>query len=219
MKSISIFQSKEQFRVNKIFCIGKNYEEHAREMLSDIPDVPVVFMKPTTAVISSHETIVIPSISQQAHHEVELVVAIGKEGKNISVLEAEDFIFGYAVGLDITLRDVQSEAKKKGLPWTLAKGFDTSAPISSIVPKKYFLQNSIEFFCKVNGTERQRGKSTDMIFSPCALISYLSKYFTIEVGDVIFTGTPSGVSKVQDGDYIEAELVGFTALEHRIVVR
>jgi 5-carboxymethyl-2-hydroxymuconate isomerase len=216
MKSLSVFQSDELFRVNKIFCIGKNYTEHVKEMHSDIPDVPVVFMKPATAVIFSGEMIVIPSISTEAHHEVELVVAIGKEGKNISETEAEEYIFGYAVGLDMTLRDVQSEAKKKGLPWTLAKGFDTSAPVSSIVPKQYFFQHPIEFFCAVNGIEKQRGKSSDMIFSPCALISYLSKFFTLEVGDLIFTGTPSGVNAVRDGDVIKAELVGFTALEHRI---
>ncbi|MBS4029182.1 MAG: fumarylacetoacetate hydrolase family protein [Ignavibacteriales bacterium] len=218
MKKINLHASDETFTVQKIFCIGKNYAEHAKEMQSDIPEFPVVFLKPTTALITNGEQICIPTISKQPHHEVELVVAIGKEGKNISESEAENYIFGYAVGLDMTLRDVQSEAKKKGLPWTIAKGFDTSAPVSSIVPKSFFsIPNPIEFFCTINGIEKQRGKSNEMIFSPTKLISFISKFFTLEVGDLIFTGTPSGVSEVHHGDIIEATLVGFTSIRHQVV--
>ncbi len=217
MKSIPILKRNDFFPVSKIFCIGKNYAEHAKEMQSDIPQSPVIFLKPQTALISNNELIIIPSISKQPHHEVEIVVAIGNGGKNISENEAENIIFGYAVGLDMTLRDIQSEAKKKSLPWTVAKGFDTSAPISNIIPKSNFDSNHpIEFLCKVNGIEKQRGKSDEMIFSIPKLISYISTIFTLEEGDLIFTGTPHGVSEVIHNDIVEAELIGFISISHKI---
>ena len=218
MKTIPVYNSNEVFSIQKIFCIGKNYAEHAKEMRGEIPESPIIFLKPTSAIISNGEPIVIPSLSKQAHYEVELVVAIGKEGKKISEENAENFIFGYAVGFDMTLRDVQSEAKKNGLPWTLAKGFDTSAPISPIVLKSLFeKEKPPEFFCKLNGTERQRGTSNEMLFSPAKLLAYISKFFTIEIGDLIFTGTPHGVGEVHHNDILEGTLDGFLSIRHQVL--
>ncbi|HEY4643736.1 MAG TPA: fumarylacetoacetate hydrolase family protein, partial [Bacteroidota bacterium] len=135
MKSIHVLHTGERIPVGKIICVGRNYREHAREMKSEVGEDPILFIKPSTAIIQSGDEIVMPPFSRELHHEVEFVILIGREGKNIPPESAYEYVFGYGVGLDMTLRDVQRESKKLGLPWSVAKGFDTSAPISDIVPK------------------------------------------------------------------------------------
>ncbi len=217
MRTVTIRKTKEQFPVGKIICIGRNYIEHAKEMKADIPDNPVIFLKPPSAIIYDRDNIVIPKISNEMHHEVELVVVIGKGGKNIIASDADSNILGYAVGLDMTLRDVQAEAKKKGLPWTVAKGFDTSAPISEILLKDEILDpHNLNLVCRVNGEIRQQASTDKMIFSVYKLIEYISSIITLEYGDLIYTGTPAGVSQVNNGDIIEAELVGYIKITNNV---
>lgn len=217
MKTVTIRKTKEEIPVGKIICIGRNYIEHAKEMKSDIPDNPVIFLKPPSAIIYNGEDIVIPKISNEMHHEVELVIAIGKGGKNILASNADSHILGYAVGLDMTLRDVQAEAKKKGLPWTVAKGFDTSAPISEVLLKDEIAEpHNLNLVCRVNGNIRQQSNTDKMIFSVHKLIEYISSIITLERGDLIYTGTPEGVSQVNNGDTIEAELVGYIKITHNV---
>ena len=218
MKRIKIQGSIEEFIVGNIFCVGRNYSEHAKEMHSDIPDHPMIFLKPSSAIIANGENIIRPKISNLLHHEVELVVAIGKPGKNIACSKAYDHIIGYAIGLDMTLRDIQNESKKQGTPWTVAKGFDTSAPISEIIPVVNIPNpHELTITCKVNGALRQKGSTGDMIFKIDILVEYTSSIFTLEAGDLIFTGTPVGVSEVKPGDTIEAELIGYTKISHQII--
>ncbi|MBI4546459.1 MAG: fumarylacetoacetate hydrolase family protein [Ignavibacteriae bacterium] len=217
MKTLQVHGKGKEYIVGKILCLGRNYVEHAQEMQSEIPNVPIVFIKPSTAIINSDEDIIIPKISQQLHHEVELIVAIAKEGKNISSEQALEYVLGYGVGLDMTLRDIQTEAKKKGLPWSVAKGFDTSAPISDIIAaSKIKNPQDLRFRCKVNGTVRQETTTSKMIFPIEKIIEYLSSIFTLEPGDLIFTGTPEGAGEVKTRDIIEAELVGYTSIRHRV---
>lgn len=217
MKTIRVRGLREEIPVGKILCLGRNYAEHAKEMQSEVPDCPLVFIKPSSALISDGQDIVIPRISQEVHHEVELVVAIGKTGKRMQQEQARNYILGYGVGLDMTLRDIQREAKKKGLPWSVAKGFDTSAPVSEIVPASMIASTAaLEIQCRVNGTLRQTSRTDQMIFPVEQIISYLSTLFTLERGDLIFTGTPAGVGTVVPGDRIEAELVGWTKITHTI---
>ena len=177
-------------------------------MNADLPSSPVLFLKPATAVVPTGGTVFLPDISTDMHHEVELTVLIGKGGKGIPPQEALDHVAGYGVGLDMTLRDVQSEAKKKGLPWTLAKGFDTSAPLSAFVPADRIIDPErlgIRLSC--NGTSRQSGWMRDFIFRLDDLIAYISRLITLERGDVLFTGTPEGVARVEPHDTLSAELV------------
>lgn len=200
-------QNPEKIQVSKIFCLGLNYLDHISEMNSEKPSEPMVFMKPASAIIHDGESIIIPKISNDVHHEAEIVLLIGKEGKNISVEEAESYILGIGVGIDVTLRDIQSEAKKKGRPWLVSKGFDTSAPVSEFIPVERFNDfNDINISLSVNGNIRQNGNSKDMIFKFAETISYLSEIFTFNKGDLIFTGTPKGVSKINKGDKISVNL-------------
>jgi 5-carboxymethyl-2-hydroxymuconate isomerase len=207
MKNVKLIGSDQPVAVGKIVCVGRNYEEHAKEMDADVPDTPVLFLKPSTAIIQSGEPIVIPPISLDCHHEVEITLLIGKGGKKLRPVDAPSYIAGYGVGLDMTLRDIQKAAKKQGLPWTLAKGFDTSAPLSDFVPAAS-IQNPDDLCItlKINGKKRQVGYATEMIFSFSTLTAYISQYMTLEPGDVIFTGTPEGVSAVNKGDRLEATL-------------
>jgi 5-carboxymethyl-2-hydroxymuconate isomerase len=176
-------------------------------MHAGTPESPIVFLKPSSAVIQDGGTVMIPSISSDLHHEVEMVVVIGKGGSQIPIDQAYRHVEGYAVGLDMTLRDVQAEAKKKGLPWSVAKGFDTSAPISTIVTRDRVPDaHNLTITLKVNGKERQHSNTREMIFRVDYLVSYLSSLFTLDPGDVIFTGTPEGVGRVVPGDLLEAEL-------------
>ena len=217
MKKIKIIDTNEYVEVRKILCLGRNYAEHAKEMNAPTPKQPVIFMKPSTAIINGDEKIIRPSISKEMHHEIELVVVISKDGNNIPQEKAYAHIAGYAVGLDMTLRDLQSDAKKQGLPWTLAKGFDTSAPLSDIAPISNIPNpHSLRMICSVNGEVRQNGNTREMIFSIPHIIEYISKYISLEIGDLIFTGTPEGVSEVKPGDMIEAEIVGIGKITHEV---
>jgi acylpyruvate hydrolase len=196
MKTVKFRDADRQLSVGKILCLGRNYAEHAKEMGSEVPDAPVVFIKPATALINSGGNVVIPTISNEVHHEVEMV----------------------GVGLDMTLRDLQSAAKKQGLPWTVAKGFDTSAPVSTLVEKSTVPNpHALDIILRVNGTVRQRSNTRHMIFPIDFVIAYLSSIFTLEPGDLIFTGTPEGVEAVAPGDVLEAELQSVGTLTVSVV--
>jgi acylpyruvate hydrolase len=176
-------------------------------MNAKLPSTPVVFLKPSSALLDDGGTVVMPAISRVMHHEVELVVLLGSGGKFISRDHAMDHVAGYAVGLDMTLRDVQAEAKKHGLPWSVAKGFDTSAPVSKFVPRATVPDpSSLDIALAVNGTVRQSSNTRHMLFSLADIIAYLSTVFTLEPGDLIFTGTPEGVGPVARGDTVVAQI-------------
>lgn len=190
-----------------IYCIGRNYIEHAKELNNPVPSSPLVFLKPQSALCFDSAEIIIPEQSSDVHHEVEIVVAISKKGKDIPEKDAHDFIEGIGVGIDFTARDIQQKAKESGHPWSVAKGFDTFAPVSRFIRSSEFDDlGNINVDLSVNGVNRQSGNSSQMIFSINYLISYLSSIFTLYPGDLIFTGTPSGVSRVISGDQISATL-------------
>lgn len=217
MPTVSL--DSRQITVPKILCIGRNYAEHAKEMKAEIPSAPVFFMKPSTALVADGGVVRIPSVSKDMHHEVELTVLIGTGGSNIPESEARKHIAGFGVGLDMTLRDVQAEAKKKGLPWTLAKGFDTSAPVSAFVPVGRVPNvPSLTLELKVNGQVRQRGALNDLLFPVERLIAYLSHYIALEAGDIIYTGTPEGVAQVVPGDTMQAALISGTSTLAQLTV-
>jgi 2-keto-4-pentenoate hydratase/2-oxohepta-3-ene-1,7-dioic acid hydratase in catechol pathway len=207
MAEIHFAGSDHSMRAGKIICLGRNYLDHAKEMHAEVPTTPILFLKPPSALLEDGGVIRIPSFSNDMHHEVEMVVLIGWGGIDIPAAQAMDHVSGYAIGLDMTLRDVQGEAKKKGLPWTVAKGFDTSAPVSKFVPKSVVQDpHHLDIRLSVNGTVRQQSNTCNMIFSIEAMIAYISSVFTLEPGDLIFTGTPEGVGPVQPGDVLTAEL-------------
>jgi len=218
VKTTQIKNSKEEFTIGKIVCVGRNYAEHAKELGNEIPEKPVLFLKPSSALIHSGEEIIHPDYGNELHHEVELVLLIGETVKKADKAKSERAIIGYGVGLDMTLRDVQNEMKKKGNPWTLAKCFDTSAVISDFVLKKDYqltLEEIIEL--KVDGVVKQSDILKSMIFNPAEIVEYISSVMILEKGDLIFTGTPAGVSKVNRGDKIEAKLGEFTDLVCSVV--
>ncbi|XP_033098796.1 acylpyruvase FAHD1, mitochondrial-like [Anneissia japonica] len=191
----------------KIVCVGRNYAEHATELGNKVPTEPLLFLKPTTAYLSEGNKIKMPPGCTDLHHEVELGVVIGTKGTDIPVESAMDHVGGYALALDMTARNLQDAAKKKGHPWTLAKAFDTSCPVSKFVEKER-VQNvhNVRLWLSVNGDIRQDGNTSDMIFKVPTLISYISRSMTLEPGDMILTGTPSGVGPVKSGDVIVAGL-------------
>lgn len=196
-----------ELTINTIFCIGRNYSEHAKELKNEVPDRPMVFLKPVSSIIFDGGSIILPPQSREVHHEVELVAAIGKGGKNIHAEEALQHIAGYGIGIDVTARDLQQEAKKRSHPWTVAKGFDTFAPISNFITADAIDDpQNIDLKLHVNGEVRQTGNTREMIFPVAELVAYLSTIFTLTPGDLIFTGTPSGVSPVKKGDQINATL-------------
>lgn len=213
MKTAKIKNSNWELPIRKIVCVGRNYVEHIHELGNEIPEKPVVFLKPASAVIYSGETILYPAFSNDMHHEVELVLLIGKTIKNANQQTSEDAILACGVGLDMTLRDVQSELKKKGHPWTIAKCFDTSAVISDFIFKsEYQLSLNEEIYLKVNGEYKQKDPLAKMMFKPAELVEYVSSLMTLEEGDLIFTGTPKGVGKVNKGDKLEAGIEGLVTL-------
>ncbi len=210
------FQDRE-IPVGKILCLGRNYAQHAKEMSAPVPEMPVVFLKPSTALVKDGCSVRVPSISKELHHEVEMVVMIGKIARGIDVSTAMEHIAGYGVGLDMTLRDIQAAAKKEGLPWTVAKGFDTSAPVSTIIDRKSVRDpHNLRLTLKVNGETRQSSNTMNMIFRIENVVSYLSFLFTLEPGDLIYTGTPEGVGPAASGDLLEAELESVGTLRVRI---
>lgn len=198
---------------SKILCIGRNYAEHIRELGNETPDAPVIFTKPATSVIGDGGTIVIPPYSKDCHHEAELAVLIGTTGKDIPAERALEHVAGYGVAIDLTLRDVQAELKKKGLPWDIAKGFDTACPLSAFIPAERVADpHDLRIILTVNGETRQDGSTSLMIHTVREIISYLSGIFTLEPGDVILTGTPAGVSAIAPGDELVAEIPGVARL-------
>lgn len=189
----------------KIICIGRNYAEHAKEMNSPVPTEPVLFLKPDTALLRDNEDFYYPEFTKDLHHEVEIVLKINKVGRHIAPEFAHRYYDEIGIGIDFTARDIQAKCKEKGLPWEKAKAFDHSAPLGKFLPKLAFTDlYNIGFHLDVNGKTVQKGNTSDLIFKFDHLISYISKFFTLKTGDLIFTGTPEGVGPVQIGDRLEA---------------
>jgi acylpyruvate hydrolase len=201
----------------KIICIGRNYVEHIRELNSAMPTSPVFFLKPDTALLTRNRPFFYPSFTKEIHHEVELVLKISKAGKAIQKKFAHSYFDEIGIGLDFTARDLQDEAKKKGLPWALSKGFDNAAPVSRFVPKSRFTDmENISFHLDLNGKTVQTGNSSLMLYSFGDIITYISQFMTLRTGDLIFTGTPAGVGPVKTGDVLEAYLEGEKMLTTQI---
>jgi 5-carboxymethyl-2-hydroxymuconate isomerase len=199
--------------IGKILCIGRNYSDHIKELGNATPEAPVIFIKPASSVIGEGDSIVIPPYSRECHYEVELALLIGRKGKDIPVDRAMEHIAGYGVGIDLTLRDVQDVQKKKGLPWEIAKGFDTACPLSAFVEASGVADpQNLQIRLTVNGEIRQDGNTAMMIHRIPAIISHMSGNFTLEPGDVILTGTPAGVSRIVSGDNLAAEIPGVATL-------
>ena len=210
--TIAIAGSSARFPVRRIYCVGQNYADHAREMGND-PDrqPPFFFSKPADAVVASGTELPFPSLTQDLHHEVELVLALGAGGRNIAVADAEALVFGHAVGIDLTRRDLQAAAKKAGRPWDMAKGFDHSAPIGPLTlgaPPA-----SAPITLSLDGEQRQSGDLADMIWSVAEIIATLSTYVELAAGDLIFTGTPAGVGPVLPGQQLRGNIAGLAPVE------
>jgi len=193
----------------KIIAIGRNYAEHAKELNNPVPTTPVIFLKPDTALLKDNKPFYHPDFSDDIHYELEVVLKICKEGKHIAEKFASNYYDEIGLGIDFTARDIQAKHKEKGLPWELAKAFDNSAPVSIFLPKNDFEDlYTLSFELKVNGESRQNGDTKDLLFSFEKIISFVSQYITLKKGDLIFTGTPAGVGKVNRGDKLEASLEG-----------
>lgn len=193
----------------KIICIGRNYAMHAKELNNPVPEEPVMFMKPDSALLQSQKPFFIPDFTKDVHHELEIVVKINRLGKHIKKKFARKYYNSITVGIDFTARDLQKELKSKGLPWEIAKAFDGSAPIGKFIPVDQFenLQD-LNFKLEKNGEPVQIGNTKDMLFDIDTLIEHISKYFTLKIGDLIYTGTPAGVGPVQIGDQLAASIEG-----------
>ncbi|MDY3344340.1 fumarylacetoacetate hydrolase family protein [Riemerella anatipestifer] len=200
----------------KILCIGRNYTEHAKELGNAIPEEPVIFIKPDTALLKGND-FYIPEFSNEIHYELEVVLKISKGGKYIQRENAHKHFDEIGLGIDFTARDLQSKLKSKGLPWELSKGFDGSAVVSSFHKKENFDLNNINFSLFQNKTQKQNGATQHMMFGFEDIIAFVSKYFTLRVGDLIFTGTPEGVGKVQENDLLEGYLEDQKVLDIRIL--
>ncbi len=193
-----------EIAASRIFCVGKNYRKHIKELKDEDPEQPVIFMKAVSCIVLPQEKIALPVHGTCLHHEVELVVLIGQGGRNIKETSARSHIAGLSLGVDLTLRDVQTSLKKKGLPWEIAKAFDQSAPLGTFVPLGDSTDlDDIAFSCEVNGALRQEGNSGQMIYSIPYIIEYLSDIWALQPGDLIYTGTPSGVGPLVSGDTIK----------------
>ncbi|MEJ8590054.1 fumarylacetoacetate hydrolase family protein [Riemerella anatipestifer] len=200
----------------KILCIGRNYTEHAKELGNAIPEEPVIFIKPDTALLKGND-FYIPEFSNEIHYELEVVLKISKGGKYIQKENAHKHFEEIGLGIDFTARDLQSKLKSKGLPWELSKGFDGSAVVSSFYKKENFDLNNINFSLFQNKIQKQNGVTQHMMFGFDDIIAFVSKYFTLRVGDLIFTGTPEGVGKVQENDLLEGYLEDQKVLDIRIL--
>ena len=207
MTTRSIIGTTQEFTIGKIVCLARNYAEHARELGNETPAAPVLFMKPASSVIGDGDTVRIPAFSQECHYEVELAVLIGAQARTVTVDNALDYVAGYGVAIDMTLRDVQNGLKAKGLPWEIAKGFDTACPLSDFVPVGAVADpHALNLTLAVNGEPRQNGTSADMIHRIPQIVAHISAIFTLEAGDVILTGTPAGVGPVRAGEVMTAEI-------------
>lgn len=209
--SIDVTGTSERFPVRRIYCVGQNYAEHVREMGND-PDRqrPFFFTKPADAIVASGSTLPFPSCTQNLHHEVELVLALGSGGANVSIEDAHSLVLGCAVGVDLTRRDLQAEAKTNGRPWDMAKGFDRSAPVGTITRGAPPSRGTIAL--SVNGDARQSGDLAQMIWKPAEILAELSRFVDLAPGDLVFTGTPAGVGPVRPGETLHATIVGLEAL-------
>ena len=197
----------------KIICIGRNYVDHAKELNNPVPSRPVVFMKPPSALLIGNRPFYYPEFTKDLHYELEVVLKIGKNGRHVQQEFAADYFKEIALGIDFTARDLQSELKKKGHPWEIAKGFDHSAVISEFISIDRVNRSAIEFQLKKNDEVVQKGNTKDMIFSFEDIIVYVSQYFKLQMGDLIYTGTPAGVGPIQIGDKLEGELFTKTSVE------
>ncbi len=207
MSSVFLKDKNENIKVNKIVCVGRNYAKHAEELGNEVPDFPIIFLKPSSVLIHSGEPVFHPDYSDNMHYETELVLLIGEYIKNGNDEAAKRAIAGYGVGLDMTLRDIQNECREKGEPWTLAKVFDGSAVISDFVSSEnYNLTLEETITLKHNGTVKQNSALKNMVFKPEEIVKYISSKMTLEKGDLIFTGTPEGVGKVERGDTLLGEI-------------
>ena len=214
--SLSVAGSELRFPVHRIYCVGQNYREHAREMGDSGREPPFFFAKPPDAITQA-PSVPFPSMTENLHHEVELVVALGSGGRNVDPVGALAWVFGYAVGVDLTRRDLQAAAKQAGRPWTTAKGFDDSAPVSMLQPVgRSGHPTAAAISLSVNGSPRQQGSTADMTWSVQEVIAELSRYFELRAGDLIFSGTPPGVGPLQPGDHVECEIAGVADLTFRI---
>jgi fumarylpyruvate hydrolase len=208
--TLPVAESTQVFPVGRIYCVGRNYAEHAREMGHD-PDrePPFFFMKPADAIVQNGAAIPFPQVTKDLHHEIEMIVAIGRDGANIPVEKALDHVFGYGVGLDMTRRDLQGEAKKMGRPWEMGKAFDNSAPCTALKPVSMVGHPAKgAVWLKVNGKVAQKGDLSEMIWNVPETIAYLSNLITLRAGDVIMSGTPAGVGPVKAGDKLEGHVDG-----------
>ena len=205
------------FAVRRVYCVGRNYAEHILEMGNDTREPPFFFGKPADAVVVGGAAIPYPPQTGDLHHEIELVVAIGKDGADIAAADALDHVYGYAAGLDMTRRDLQAVAKKAGRPWDMAKGFDHSAPIGTIEPASAIGHPAKGVITlAVNGVERQRGDLGDQIWNVSDTIAFLSRFVTLKAGDIIMSGTPAGVGAVVRGDVLEGSIEGVGTVRTRI---
>jgi 2-keto-4-pentenoate hydratase/2-oxohepta-3-ene-1,7-dioic acid hydratase in catechol pathway len=198
---------------SKVVCLGKNYVDHAEEMRTDVPEEPLLFMKPATSVIGPDARVVYPSISKEVHHEAELAVVVGRVAKNVRAEDASQFIFGYTAANDVTARDLQ----RRDGQWTRAKGFDTFCPLGPVIETELDPLERLAVICRVNGEVRQAGFTSDMVFGVAEAIEFITKVMTLLPGDVILTGTPSGVGPVLPGDLMEVEIDGVGVLANRVV--
>lgn len=218
MKQVTLDGEKFEFPIGKVLCIARNYVDHIRELNNETPDAPVIFIKPSSSVIYNGETVVIPPYSHDCHHEAELALLIGKKGKDIQPSLVMEHVAGFGVALDLTLRDVQSELKKKGLPWEIAKGFDTACPLSSFISTSQVIDpQDLTISLTINGELRQNGSTALMIHPIAKLVSYMSQIFTLEPGDVILTGTPAGVGKIQSGDEVRVTISEVGILQVHVI--
>jgi fumarylpyruvate hydrolase len=215
--SVAIAGGEQRFPVRRIYCVGRNYSDHVREMGSDPKEPPVFFMKPPDAIVASGGAVPYPSRTENFHYEVELVVAVGGAGRNIPAAQALDRVFGYAVGNDLTRRDLQGVSKKKGLPWDTGKAFDASAPVGTIRPASLGHVERGQIWLKVNGETKQQSDISEMIWSVPDIIAELSTLFELREGDLIFTGTPAGVGPLKPGDRIECGIEGLESLTNTVV--
>ena len=201
----------------KIICIGRNYSEHAKELNNAVPEKPVFFMKPDTALLQKNNPFFYPDFSKDVHYETEIVLKINGNGKYIEEQFAHKYFDEISIGIDFTARDLQAEQKKKGLPWEIAKAFDQSAPVGQFVSKNKFQDiNHLNFSLKINGELRQQGNTRDMIFSFGRIISYVSQFVSLKTGDLIFTGTPAGVGPININDHFEVFIENELLLEFNV---
>jgi fumarylpyruvate hydrolase len=220
--AVPVAGSTQMFPVHRVYCVGRNYVEHAKEMGHTGREAPFFFLKPADALLpvaaGATGEMPYPPMTSDLHHEIELVVAIGKAGRDIPAAEAGNYIWGYAVGLDMTRRDLQGEAKKLGRPWDTGKGFDKSAPIAPLHPvSETGLLEKGNIRLDVNGAPRQNSDVSKLIWNVAETIEHLSRYFELQPGDLIFSGTPEGVAAVQKGDLLEGSVEGLTALRVKVI--